>query len=390
MRLRLAVPETAAQTALPAASAPVPAPAVVAEMTTPGMSVTVEPVIAAPAARPALMLLWEYNPETVTITTDAVSVLSPVWLALGVENGELTVNRRRASRAYVTAAQARGCRVWPTVQLLQAAPAHVLLNSEPLMAAAVAAVVAFAETCAADGIVLDAENHPVEDAAALTAFTARLGAHLRARGIPLAVCITRRWSTAADRYDRAGLARAADFVILMAYDQHWSMSPQNGPVASLEWVEQGVVQTLDEVPADKLLLAVPFYAYDWEHLRDPASPDTAPRHIRPAAFRALTLDETWDLACDSVTATRRGDTLAVQTWQQPPVWLDTESVMYMSFTDVQGGEHEIWFENVRSLDLKLALVGKYGLAGAAAWQGRFADRDGQCWQPVRTRLFAPR
>lgn len=275
MRLRLAATETAAQDAPPAAPAlPPPAVAETAAMTPAAVAA---PAIAAPAVRSALMLLWEYNPETATLTTDAVSVLSPVWLALGVDNGELTVNRRRASRAYVTAAQARGYRVWPTVQLLQAAPAHVLLNSEPLMAAAVAAVVAFAETCAADGIVLDAENHPVEDAAALTAFTARLGAHLRARGIPLAVCITRRWSTAADRYDRAGLARAADFVILMAYDQHWSTSPQNGPVASLEWVEQGVVQTLDEVPADKLLLAVPFYAYDWERLRDPASPDTPPR-----------------------------------------------------------------------------------------------------------------
>ena len=247
-------------------------------------------------------------------------------------------------------------------------------------------MLALTEELGADGVNLDAENHAADDSAALTAFAAGLAGELHARDLLFSVCITRRAAGVTNRYDRPGLARAADYVALMAYDEHWGSCPENGPVASLDWVEAGVAVTLDEVPAEKLLLGVPLYAYDWVLLPDTgvAADSGAPvRMLRPQSFRALGLDEVWNLAADSITWTRRGDTLAVQLWLAPPAWSDRDGTMYMRFLATDGALHEIWFENMKSLELKADLVGKYGLAGTAAWQAAFADRDGLAWHALR-------
>ena len=60
-------------------------------------------------------------------------------------------------------------------------------------------------------------------------------------------------------YDRAALAAEADYLILMAYDEHYSASPTAGSVSSLPWVERGLRRVLQEVPAEKLILGAPFY-----------------------------------------------------------------------------------------------------------------------------------
>ncbi|HNW91419.1 MAG TPA: glycosyl hydrolase family 18 protein [bacterium] len=349
----------------------------------------VVPAASAPAG-PRIVLGWQFNPDTVTQTTDAMTVLAPVWFSVTVANEAMVLMRRRASRAYVDEAHRRGYRVWPVVQMLQSADAHAVLTRPELAAAARAEIVAALAELGADGVNLDVEYHPSGDSLALTVFAAELGAAVHARGMTLSVCVTRRARGVSNRYDRAGLARVADYIALMAYDQHWSTCPENGPVAALDWVAEGVRVTLAEVPPAKLLLGMPLYAFDWVLLPDtttaageaaaPAIDSGGVRYLRPAAFRALTLDEVWNLAADGITATRRGDTLTVQTWLHPPAWSDSEQVMYMAFTDVDRVRHEIWFENVQSLIAKQSLIDTYGLAGAALWQLQFIDRDGLAWR----------
>ena len=66
------------------------------------------------------------------------------------------------------------------------------------------------------------------------------------------------------RYTIGALAESVDYVMVMAYDEHWGTSPVAGSVSSLPWVERGLQGILQEVPADKLLLGIPFYTRLWE------------------------------------------------------------------------------------------------------------------------------
>ena len=57
-------------------------------------------------------------------------------------------------------------------------------------------------------------------------------------------------------YDRAEQGRVVDYVIIMGYDEHY-VGSEAGSVASLPWVEQGIQDTLDEVPAKRVINAIP-------------------------------------------------------------------------------------------------------------------------------------
>ncbi|MDS4070385.1 MAG: glycosyltransferase [Candidatus Competibacter sp.] len=64
-------------------------------------------------------------------------------------------------------------------------------------------------------------------------------------------------------FDYRRLANNADYLILMAYDEHWATGAP-GPIASLPWFAKVLRARQRDVPADKTIVAVGNYAYDWE------------------------------------------------------------------------------------------------------------------------------
>lgn len=65
-----------------------------------------------------------------------------------------------------------------------------------------------------------------------------------------------------DTFDLSEIEKRVDGVILMAYDEHWS-SADPGPIASQDWFIDGVTAALNEVPKEKLIVALGNYGYDW-------------------------------------------------------------------------------------------------------------------------------
>ncbi len=63
--------------------------------------------------------------------------------------------------------------------------------------------------------------------------------------------------------DRKALGKIADYIIIMGYDEHWGGSPVAGSVSSLPWIKEGTKLLMKEVPAHKIILAVPFYTREW-------------------------------------------------------------------------------------------------------------------------------
>ena len=67
-----------------------------------------------------------------------------------------------------------------------------------------------------------------------------------------------------DHYNRGEQGVFADYVIIMGYDEHYNGSPEAGSVASIGFVEDGIRKTVEQVPAEKVINAVPFYTRIWK------------------------------------------------------------------------------------------------------------------------------
>lgn len=141
-------------------------------------------------------------------------------------------------------------------------------------------------------------------------------------------------------YDRKALAEKVDYVMLMAYDEHSRLSPKAGSVASLPWVEQGIRNTLKEVPAEKLVLGMPLYMRDWKEENGKVS------------ARTLSMEGARKLIAEKGLV---------------PAWHSEEAQYYFEYRE-QGVLHRVWQEDARSLALKNALISRYNLAGSAYWR----------------------
>ena len=116
-----------------------------------------------------------------------------------------------------------------------------------------------------DGINIDIENVREEDGPLVTQFVREATPYFHQAGLIVSMDITfmttGNWSAF---YEREKLAESVDYLIVMAYDEHWGSSEIAGSVASFPWVEANLQKLLEVVPNDKLILGVPLYTRLWE------------------------------------------------------------------------------------------------------------------------------
>lgn len=196
------------------------------------------------------------------------------------------------------------------------------------------------------GVDVDFEYILAEDRDLFTEFVAELRRRMNANGYRVSVALAPK--TSADQpgllyegKDYRGLGEAADEVLLMTYEWGYKYGPAMA-VAPLNKVRQVVEYALTEIPAEKILLGVPNYGYDW----------TLP-FVRGES-EAVTIGnvEAVQIAIAN-NAEIRFDELA----QSPFFTYEKESI-----------QHEVWFEDVRSLQKKYDLLEEYNLRGIGVWQ----------------------
>jgi len=158
---------------------------------------------------------------------------------------------------------------------------------------------------------------------------------------------TDEWGAA---FDFRGLGGVADFLVLMAYDQHTPSTPP-GPVAGYDWAKAALDYALRCVPPAKLLLGLPLYGREWdETARAATSHSLAYKDLKHFLENPASERHWDDLSRTSWFQLREGDTLRTA-----------------------------WFDDARSLREKLRLVPLYHLRGYAAW--RLGVEDPEFWQP---------
>lgn len=197
-----------------------------------------------------------------------------------------------------------------------------------------------------EGVDIDFEYILAEDRDAFSAFVRQVAETMRASGYHTSVALAPK--TSADQAgllyegkDYRALGEAADHVLLMTYEWGYTYGPPMA-VAPINQVRRVVEYALTEIPAEKVDLGIPNYGYDW------------PLPFEQGVTKATTLS--------NVGAVR----LAVE--QGAEIKFDNlaESPYFTYVSD--GIAHEVWFEDVRSLQAKFQLIQEYNLHGCGYWQ----------------------
>lgn len=206
-----------------------------------------------------------------------------------------------------------------------------------------------------DGVNVDIENVTETDRDAYTDLVRLLRQKLP-QGSELSVAIaanpngwTKGWQGS---YDVAGLSRYSDYLMLMAYDEHWNGQLEQGPVASISWVERSVQQALKSVSPDKLVLGIPLYGRYWSEDGRVLGAGIPNRAAEGIAAR-YGISSSWDTAAASPYFS-----FAVDGSGQGPV---------VNGTALAPGRYTVWYENEASIKAKLDLVHRYNLKGTGVW-----------------------
>lgn len=273
-----------------------------------------------------------------------VNVISPTWYSLSDNQGNFT---NIASTDYVNTAHQMGLEVWGLVDNFnKEVDTGTVLGSLSTRTALATGLVQEAQARGLDGINIDFENISEGAGEAFVEFLREISILCRANGIVLSVdnYVPKEYSA---HYNRTEQGVVADYVIIMGYDEHWGGGGVAGSVASIDFVEEGIVNTLAEVPAEKVINALPFYTRIWKTVNGEVTSEAVGMDTAQAF-----LDK------NGVTA----------------VWDEKTCQNYAEFTAQDGSLYQVWLEDEQSLAVKLNVMQMNNLAGTAAWKLGF-ERD---------------
>ena len=279
-----------------------------------------------------------------------INVISPTWFYLNDNQGGI---KNLATSDYVSYCHDRGVQVWGLVSNLENknVDTTVVLNTTSSRDNLVNNLISAAITYDLDGINVDMEALSGYAKDGYIQFIRELSIKCKKNDIILSVDNYVPSSSTAF-YNRSEQAKYADYVVIMAYDEHYSGSEEAGSVASIDFVKKGVKDTLEEVPADQIILGMPFYARVWS-----VKGDT----IGSKAYGMEGIEEF--LQRNDVTIT----------------WSEECGQNYGEFTEGDT-TYMVWVEDNKSLGKKLEVMKSEKLAGAAFWKLGFEKPS--IWQTI--------
>ena len=276
--------------------------------------------------------------------TSGMNVISPTWFSLTDNEGGI---RSIAGQNYVDQAHNMGLEVWALVDNFDAnVSSYEVLSRTSSRTRLIENLMSEVLRYGIDGINVDFEDLSYDAGEPFVQFLRELSIQCRAAGIVLYVDnYVPRESTA--HYNRKEQGIVADYVIIMGYDEHWGGGGVAGSVASIGFVEDGIIQTIEEVPSHKVINALPFYTRVWKTKEGTVTSE----------------------ALDMETAANFISNNNVTTW-----W-DEETCQ--NYGEIQKGDtlYQVWLEDAKSIETKLTIMQKYDLGGVAAWKLGLETKD---------------
>lgn len=300
--------------------------------------------------------------EYVKQTGGALDVVSPSYFDLR-EDGSLKLNY--LSPYFIRQMHDMGVKVVPFLSnhWNRTAGIQALNNAEALATQ----IAHYVEEYDLDGVNVDIENVTHEQRDAYTTFVRLLREKIPAhKELSVAVAANPNdWQVGwHGSYDYAALARYADHLMIMAYDEHYEGSAP-GPVASIGFVERSIRYALRHTTADKIVVGVPFYGRVWSLDNSQIMGKGASSKVIQQILAACPAEVTYDTTRQAVKA-------------EFTVSADSGRFIVGSNTVLKPGRYVVWFDNDRSYQAKLGLVEKYNLKGAGAWS--LGQEDTSIWE----------
>ena len=271
-----------------------------------------------------------------------VNVISPTWFSVSDNDGNVS---SLASGEYVMQAHEKGLKVWGLVDnFSENMSTTTVLSNTAARQNLENQLVTYALKAGLDGINVDFESLSEDVGIHFLQFLRELSIQCHENNLVLSVDnpVPEDFTS---HYDRAEQGKVVDYVIIMGYDEHY-VGSDAGSVASLPWVEQGVKDTLAEVPAKRTILAIPFYTRLWKTTDGGA-----------LTSEAIGMDQAQQAICDNGAET---------------YWDKTTSQNYGTY-EGDGTTYQIWLEDSKSIAEKVKLIPKYKLAGVAEWKLGFEN-----------------
>ena len=286
-------------------------------------------------------------------STKGINVVSPTWFYLNDNKGNLF---SLADQDYVDYCHKNDVEVWALVSNLEnpdADSTYVLTHTSTrdyLTNQIISAAIEYNF----DGINLDFEALSGEVGDAYIQFIRELSIKCENNDLVLSIDNYVPSSYTAF-YNRKEQAVFADYVIIMGYDEHTSISEDIGSVASIGFVEKGVTDTL--VPAEQTILAMPFYTRIWELTPKAGSGED----VESASEGYIPYTFTCFEEGMQTVENRYTENGAQAVWSE-------EDGQYVAEYQKDGKTYKMWIENESSLEEKLKIMKQHQLAGAAYWK----------------------
>lgn len=311
-------------------------------------------------------MVWDYYSEYVSAPTrtgkiEGLNVVSPSFAVLKkLGQGDIVTNIGTQGKAYIEWAHSNEYKVWPMISNnSMKETTSEILNDYELREKLINNIVNMVVEYNIDGINIDFENIYQKDKDVFSRFIIELAPRLKEYSKVLSVDVTapdggEDWSMC---YDRNEIAKAADYIVFMAYDQYGASSTKAGTTSGLNWVETNVKKFLGQegVTSDKIILGIPFYTKLWKEVNGDVNGSTV-------SMKSI-------------------DSTIPQTVERQ--WQEDLKQNYVEY-QLNGATYKMWIEDEDSIKARISLLKQYNLAGAAYWA---KDRETQnIWNVIAEEL----
>ncbi|MCI8581009.1 MAG: SH3 domain-containing protein [Dorea sp.] len=290
--------------------------------------------------------------------TKGLTTIAPTWYHVKNTDGDL---ESLSSADYVEKARQLKVDVWATVRdfdggINSQSETYELLSSTSKREKLINQLISDALQTNIAGINVDFEKVSEECGEHYIQFIRELSVRCRQSALVLSVdnYVPKNYNM---QYNRKEQGVFADYVIIMGYDEHHGGSPEAGSVSSYNFVQEGIEETLKEVPAEKVISGVPFFTRLWSEKPKTQEQLAKDQGTEAAQYATEVKSEAYGMskAKEKVTEAGADITWDEEAKQNFATWTDGDTT------------YKIWLEDVKSLEPKLKLMKEYGLAGSAAW-----------------------
>lgn len=315
--------------------------------------------------KPVNMVFYQSDNPLMNVTlkdkldrgVSGINVVAPTWFFLKAP-GQVISN---CDEDFTALCHERGYQVWALLNdidgaALDRSDVYAILKTTSSRQAIIRTMIDTVLAMNIDGINVDLEKISEECAPAYLEFLRELSVECRNNGLYLSVdtYVPMNHSLYLNRAEQAVIA---DYVVIMCYDEHFAGSEEAGSVASLGFMETGIERSLREVPAEKLVAAIPFYTRLWKTEGN-----------GNVSSRLMSMDEAQAyISANGMT-----------------VFWDESVGQHLAERTTSTALEQIWVEDARSIGEKMKLIQAHDLAGVAAWN--LGNETSDVWSVISSYL----